>query len=136
MRARPVPHVGATYGYRIDWAGASVAYVSDHQQPVDDPTRVADEVLDLCDGVDLLVHDAQFTPEEFAERLHWGHCTIDYAVEVARQAGARRLALFHHDPSHGDDRLDALVAGAREQAAGSGVEEVVAAAEGLTVAFG
>ncbi|HEX9991488.1 MAG TPA: MBL fold metallo-hydrolase [Acidimicrobiales bacterium] len=136
VRVRPVPHVGRTNGYRIDWGGASVAYVSDHQQPVDDPGRVSDDVLDLCDGVDLLIHDAQFTGEEFSERAHWGHCTVEYAVEVARRAGARRLALFHHDPAHGDDVVDRLLGDARRAAERSGVEEVLAAAEGLTVAFG
>lgn len=136
VRVRTVPHVGATNGYRVEWGGASVAYVSDHQQPVDGSTAVGDDVLDLADGVDLLIHDAQFTAEEFAQRTHWGHCTVEYAVEVARQAGARRLALFHHDPGHGDDVLDRLLADARRAAEGSGVEEVVSAAEGLTVAFG
>lgn len=136
VRVRPVPHVGATNGYRVDWGGASVAYISDHQQPAARTDDVAPGVLDLCDGVDLLIHDAQFTDREFEERAHWGHCTVGYAVEVARRAGARRLALFHHDPSHGDDDLDRLLAEARAQAEGSAVEEVLGAAEGLTVALG
>jgi phosphoribosyl 1,2-cyclic phosphodiesterase len=136
VRVRPVPHVGTTNGYRVDWGGASVAYVSDHQQPVDDPGVVSDDVLDLCDGVDLLIHDAQFTGDEFTQRAHWGHCTVDYAVEVARRAGARRLALFHHDPGHPDDVLDRLLDDARRAAGGTCVEEVLSAAEGLTVAFG
>ena len=55
-------------------------------------------MLDLCDGADLLIHDAQYTVDEFPAKADWGHCTVDYAVHVAGEAGARRLALFHHDP--------------------------------------
>jgi len=130
VMVRPVPHVGATVGYRIEWGGSSVAYISDHQAPLD-LRRVADSVLELCDGVDLVIHDAQYTPAEFAERAHWGHCTIDYAVLVAKEAGARRLALFHHDPAHDDDRMDGLLEGARCLGAMAGLDEVLAAAEGL-----
>jgi phosphoribosyl 1,2-cyclic phosphodiesterase len=135
VRVRPVPHVGPTNGYRVDWGGVSVAYISDHQAPLDRSFRVSDPVLELCDGVDLLVHDAQYTPEEWEEKDYWGHCSVDYAVHVARESGAKRLALFHHDPSHGDDFVDRLLQDARRAADGCGIEEVLAAAEGLTVAF-
>ena len=97
---------------------SALAYISDHQQPIDDPTRVDSQVLALADGVDLLIHDAQFTPEEFAERPHWGHCTVDYAIEVAHQAGVGELVLFHHDPAHDDDHVDRLLAEARERSVG------------------
>lgn len=130
-----VPHVGLTVGYRVEFDGVSVAYVSDHQQPGIGSTDVAPGVLDLCEGVDLLIHDAQFDDAEFAERRTWGHCTIDYAVEVAARCGARRLALFHHDPSHDDRRIDQLLEHAIAAARGRGVHEVVAAAEGLTLSL-
>ena len=130
VKARPVPHCGATLGYRIDWDGASVAYISDHQAPLGLDT-VADSVLELCDGVDLLIHDAQYTPDEFAEKAHWGHCTMDYALLVATQADVRRLALFHHDPAHSDDELDVLHGAVRARAAAAGGPEVIGAREGL-----
>jgi phosphoribosyl 1,2-cyclic phosphodiesterase len=133
---RQVPHVGATNGYRVDWAGASVAYVSDHQEPPGKPDHVDDAVLELCDGVDLLIHDAQYTPDEFAEREHWGHCTVRYAVEVARQAGASRLALFHHDPSHHDERVDELLSEAETWGRDAGVPSVFAASEGMRLTLG
>ena len=133
VTVRAVPHVGTTFGYRIDWGGVSVAYVSDHQQPVDDPRRVAEAVLELADGVDLLIHDAQFTPEEFAERSNWGHCTVDYALEVAHQAAVRELVLFHHDPSHCDGTMDGILATAVERAVGLDIGSVTAAMEGRTV---
>ncbi|HEX2038975.1 MAG TPA: MBL fold metallo-hydrolase [Acidimicrobiales bacterium] len=134
VKVRPVPHCGPTLGYRVDWQGVSIAYVSDHQAPLGLDT-VADAVVELCEGVDLLIHDAQYTPEEFAEKSHWGHCTIDYAVLVARESGVRRLCLFHHDPAHSDDQMDRLLEGARRTGARLGVDEVTAAYEGMTLTF-
>jgi len=132
VKVRPVPHVGPTVGYRVDWAGSSVAYVSDHQAPADLET-VADSVLELCDGVDVLIHDAQYTPEEFVAKSTWGHCTMEYALLVARLSGARRLCLFHHDPSHTDDDLDALHDGIRALDHHNGPREIIGAYEGLQI---
>ena len=131
-------HVGATLGFRVEWNGISIAYLPDHGPgtiPSDADDYVPPEVLELCDGVDLLIHDAQHTPAEYELKRHWGHCTVDYAVHVAREAGARTLALFHHDPAHGDDEMDRLLAGACETGAAAGLEEVIAASEGLTLTF-
>lgn len=114
VRTGVVPHPGTTYGFRIDADGHSVAYVPDHQEPVNGDGPPAD-VLDLIDGVDLLIHDAQYTHEEFARKSTWGHCTVDYAVDVAIAGGASHLALFHHDPSHVDSLVDSLVLGAIER---------------------
>jgi ribonuclease BN (tRNA processing enzyme) len=116
-------------------AGAVVVYISDHQQPLDGGMEVAPNVLELCDGADLLIHDAQYTPDEFVMKAHWGHCTVDYALHIAAEAGVRRLALFHHDPGHDDDFVDFLVHQIREKAKGTSVQEVIAASEGLTVNF-
>jgi phosphoribosyl 1,2-cyclic phosphodiesterase len=136
VMVRPVPHIGPTSGYRVEMGGATVAYVSDHQMPLDGSHVVADSVLALCDGVDLLIHDSQYTVDEFPAKAHWGHCTVDYAVHVAKEAGARRLALFHHDPTHHDDAMESILAHARQIARGSAVVEVVAAHEGMVVSFG
>jgi ribonuclease BN (tRNA processing enzyme) len=89
-------------------------------------------VLELCEGVDVLIHDAQFTDAEFAKKFDWGHCTVDYALEVARQAKVNQLVLFHHDPSHSDDIVDDLADRLRAPAALDGIE-VIAAAEGLKI---
>ena len=93
--------------------------------------EVSDVVFELCSGVDLLVHDAQYTDAEFAVKSHWGHSTVAYAIEVARQAGVHKLALFHHDPTHADDLLDRFAAEAVDMAAGA--FEVFMAAEGSSV---
>ena len=138
VRARSVPHTGATNGYRIEWNGASVAYISDHQSPDEgdgEGTTIAPSVLELCDGVDLLIHDTQYWPGEWENKRDWGHCTVDYAARVARESGAHRLVLFHHDPAHDDEELDRMLDHARAAVAGSGVDEVIAAAEGLSISL-
>ncbi|MCU1374335.1 MAG: fold metallo-hydrolase [Actinomycetia bacterium] len=138
VRVRPVPHTGATNGYRIEWDGATVAYISDHQSPSGpdgEGHTIAEAVLELCDGVDLLIHDTQYWAGEWAQKRDWGHCTVDYAVRVARESGAHRLVLFHHDPAHDDAEVDRMLAHARAAAADCGIEEVIAAAEGLTISL-
>ena len=129
-----VPHTGPTIGFRLDWRGRSIAYVPDHQQPRDGSSTVSAGVTALAHGVDLLIHDAQYTDAEFADRPHWGHSTVGYATTVARTAGVRTLALFHHDPAHDDDTLDALLAEAGAAAAEGG-PCVIAAVEGLRCTF-
>ena len=130
--SRSIPHVGRTLGYRIEWNGASVAYLSDHQMPRDGSFVATDGAIELCRDVDLLIHDAQYTEEEFVGKCDWGHCTLGFAVWVAAEAGVGQLALFHHDPSHHDDELDELVAAATADGAARGVD-VIGAREGLTI---
>jgi len=110
VMSRLIPHVGNTVGYRIEWGGRSVAYVSDHQMPHDGTFAATPGVFDLCHGVDLLIHDAQYTPEEFTTKRDWGHCTPEFALWLAEKAEVKRLALFHHDPAHDDDTLDEILA--------------------------
>ena len=131
VTVRPVPHNGPTVGYRVDGRAGSVTYISDHQAPPALDT-VSEAVLELADEVDVLIHDAQYTPAEFATKADWGHCTLEYALLVARTARAKRLVLFHHDPWHTDDMLDELNAQTKQAAVGSGVD-VVAAYEGLVI---
>ena len=133
VMVRPVPHVGPTVGYRVESDGRTVTYISDHQAPLD-LTSISETVLELCADADVLIHDAQYTLAEFAEKSHWGHCTIDYAIRVAREAGVKKLVLFHHDPSHGDDRMDEIFECALAMA-GTGGPEVVAAYEGLRISL-
>lgn len=132
VMSRLVPHVGNTLGFRIEWQGRSIAYISDHQQPYDGSMAATPAALELAQDVDLLIHDAQYTPAEFALKYNWGHCTVDYAVWFAAEARARTLALFHHDPTRDDDSVDLLGARACQIGALSGVS-VVNAREGLTI---
>jgi len=130
----PVPHVGPTNGYRIEAGGASVAYISDFQQPLGDTPDIPEQVIEYCRGADVLVHDAQYDQAEFATKSTWGHCTVAYAVKVALAAEVGRLVLYHHDPLHDDDWIDRAVAEANDLAGGR--LEVLAAAEGLVLQAG
>ena len=93
VMVRPVPHCGPTVGYRVEWAGATVTYISDHQAPVD-LDSVADSVLELAEGADVLIHDAQYTADEFAEKSHWGALHHRLAVKVGREGRGRAGGLF------------------------------------------
>jgi phosphoribosyl 1,2-cyclic phosphodiesterase len=135
VTSRLIPHVGNTLGYRLEFDGASVAYLSDHQQPGIDVYEMSDNARELCEGVDLLIHDAQYTRDEFALKSTWGHCTTEYAVWLAIESGAKQLALFHHDPTHDDGHIDATLAMARERCHGVDTH-VIAASEGLTLHVG
>ncbi len=128
------PHAGPTLGYRLTWDGVSIAYLSDHQQPTDGSLRASQGALDLCDQADLVIHDAQYTPEEFERKRTWGHCTVEFAVRVAHEAGAKRLALFHHDPLRDDAALDEEAEQAGKLAACLGIELCVAA-EGMVLSL-
>ncbi len=130
-------HTAPTIAYRMTNGGATIAYVTDHEpfwKPEEgilhhpgDQRHVA-----FMKGADLVIHDAQYTEDEYRQRVGWGHSTADYAVDVAMAAGARRVALFHHDPTHDDAAMERLEARAkaRAEAAGSRME-VFAAREGL-----
>ncbi len=136
VRSRWVRHTSPTIGFRVDMEGHSVAYISDHGPGCSDDSDdfVPPDVLDLADSVDVLIHDSQHTCEEFENKRHFGHSTVDYAVHVARESGARRLMLYHHCPSHSDDNVDLmhLYAGAlAERVAGN--LEVLAARERLVL---
>jgi phosphoribosyl 1,2-cyclic phosphodiesterase len=118
VRAEEIPHKGSrTYGYRVeDPAGGAIAYMPDHRPLGAGPGpeglgEYHPAALALADGVDILIHDAQHTASEMAEKAYLGHSAIEYAIGLGEAAGAREVALFHHDPSRTDDELDALVAG-------------------------
>jgi phosphoribosyl 1,2-cyclic phosphodiesterase len=114
--ALEIPHKGGrTFGYRVSDGESTLAYLTDHsptslgQGP--DGTGVYHETaMTLSDGVDLLVHDAQHTAAELPRLGFLGHSAVEYAVALAQRAGARQLALFHHDPWRTDAAIDALVA--------------------------
>lgn len=113
MQAAFVSHPGPTVGYRITEGDASIAYLPDHEVAVrahrvsEEPDRISG--LALAAGADLLIHDAQYSADEYTSHVGWGHSAIAHAVGFASLAGARRLVTFHHDPGHADSTLDRLV---------------------------
>ena len=141
VRATSVSHRGPTLGYRIEDAGASLCYIPDHEPALGTPLEALEDEwisgLELAAGADLLIHDAQYTDDEYPDHLGWGHCSLTDAIAFARRADARRLLLFHHDPLHGDDFLDALAvdALARWEAAGGRPGGLQLASERLEVAI-
>ena len=107
-----VTHRGPTLGYRITHSGHTVCYLPDHEPGlgVDLLSTPGDWVsgLHLADGADLLLHDAQYTAEEYRTTLGWGHSTLSDTLRFAHRAQAGRLLMFHHDPAHADVQLDRL----------------------------
>ena len=123
VTAAPIIHPGPTLGYRVAANGVSLAYLPDHEPAlsVDGSFPASAEWtsgFDLAAGVDLLIHDAQYTPAEYELRVGWGHSRVSDAVAMARSAGAARLVTYHHDPDHDDALLDSLVDEARTAADG------------------
>jgi phosphoribosyl 1,2-cyclic phosphodiesterase len=117
VRAMLVCHPGPTVGYRISENGASLAYLPDHEPALGangvptDPEWLSG--FDLAAGADLLIHDAQYSAEEYAEHVGWGHSAIRHALEFAASAGVKHLVTFHHDPAHSDTILDRLLESAQ-----------------------
>jgi ribonuclease BN (tRNA processing enzyme) len=94
-------------------------------------------VIELARGADLLIYDTQFTKEEYRQRPHWGHSHPDDAIAVAREAGVKRLCLFHHAPLRSDDDNDRILEQYRGVVAAQGDKfELVSAFEGLEIALG
>jgi phosphoribosyl 1,2-cyclic phosphodiesterase len=139
VRTRYLNHPALTLGFRIEGDGAVFCYLADHE-PFDPALGGGGDVLaspgdahhvEFLRGADVLVHDAQYTAEEYPSRVGWGHSTVPYVVDVACAGGVARTILYHHDPSHDDAAIDAAVAAADVQAAGR--TTVTAAAEGDVV---
>ncbi len=129
-----IPHQGGlTLGYRLESDTRSVVYISDHQAPLNWETGyVPESVIELCKDCDLLIHDAQYSVDEFNQKIDWGHCTYDYALTVAKASNAKSLALFHHDPYHSDDQIDQILASVLEKNDGK-LERIYAASEGMSI---
>ena len=135
VMARSIPHSGTTLGYRIEAEGRSMAYLPDHQAPLD-RRSISDAVLELCREVDLLVHDGQYTDDEFSAKADWGHSTVAFAVHVAAESRAKKLVLTHHDPSHDDSDLDRILSLARRLPEATGIGDVSLARESHSIDLG
>ena len=122
--AAPVSHPGATLGYRIEADGATLAYLPDHEPAVGvDLRRLTSDWISgfaLAERVSMLIHDAQYTDSEYLDHVGWGHSSVSQAVVFGGITEADRLFLFHHDPVHSDEDLDAHQARAHELWQGDG----------------
>lgn len=100
-------HPGEAIGYRINWGGLAVAYVTDTEHFAG---KLDENVLRLAQNADVLIIDATYTDEEYhsntASKVGWGHSTWQEAIKIAHAANVDKLVIFHHDPMHNDDFLD------------------------------
>ncbi len=148
-------HPFGSVGYRIECDGSSWAYVADtapfnevlHKQhflpgpePLSDDDRVAlaamrEALVRKLKGVDTVVYDTHFLPDEYKRFPHYGHSTPDQALDICVEAGVRRLVLYHHAPTHGDEQMDQIAAQYLAKGAAIGIE-VLTSFEGMTIEIG
>ena len=130
VRHVAVDHPNGCVAWRVDADGKSVVYATDLELKEGVDGAVFRNLVELCRGADVLIFDAMYTPEEYAgsakahavgvaagslsSRKGWGHSTYEMGAAIADAAGVKTLALFHHDPAHDDDFMDALWARARD----------------------
>jgi phosphoribosyl 1,2-cyclic phosphodiesterase len=135
IRSAPVSHPGPTIGYRLSDNGRALAYIPDHE-----PVLVADLAElpadwisghEIAEGADVLLHDGQYTEDEYPAKVGWGHSSVAHAVTFAQRAEAEQLVVFHHDPVHDDEQLDGLRLRAAELWDGGGSEPPIFAYEGM-----
>lgn len=125
VRTAPLNHPDGATGYRIEHGGHAVVYVTDTEHV---PGQSDHNVQDLIAGADLVLYDSTYTDAEWRHRIGWGHSTWNEGVRLARAAGVKRLALFHHDPDHDDAAMAAI-----EREAQAEFPDAFAAREGTTV---
>jgi phosphoribosyl 1,2-cyclic phosphodiesterase len=116
VHTAPLNHPGGATGYRLEFAGRALAYLTDTEHV---PGQLDANVIALAKNADLMIYDATYTDEEFPTYAGWGHSTWQQAVRLAEAAGAKKLAIYHHDPDRSDAALDAIGAAAEKARAGS-----------------
>ena len=133
VRAMRMRHPSFTVGHRVEYGGLSLAYMPDNElagERYDVGEGWRKRLVDFLGDVDVLIHDAMFTDEEYGSKVDWGHSTFNQTVELAHEAGAKKVLFFHHDPCRSDQELSEIVDSHRAQAAARGYSvEIGAAAE-------
>jgi phosphoribosyl 1,2-cyclic phosphodiesterase len=119
IEALPLNHPQGCLGFRFQEEGQTLVFITDNELGLDGGYRFPDFVK-FAKGADLLIHDAQYLPEEMPVHRGWGHSTYEEAVQLALEAGAKTLLLTHHDPSRTDEQVRKIIGRAREMAAASG----------------
>lgn len=106
LRTVPLNHPNGATGYRIEYGGRSVCYVTDTEHVPGTPDR---RILSLIEGADFVIYDCMYTDAEYADgHVGWGHSTWQEGVRLCKAAKAKRLVVFHHNPDCNDDALDAI----------------------------
>ena len=138
-------HPGQDMGYVITFGKTKICYFTDNELIPSWVTKsfklkynsdTRENILKLISGADLLIHDAQYTDEEYKTNVGWGHSPLSEVLSLAKEGRVNRLALFHHDPDHFDEQIDIFVANCKENLNGSNhVMECFAAHEGMELHF-
>jgi len=125
LRTAALNHPNNATGYRIEYGGKSICYITDTEHYVD---RIDERVVELVRGADLMIYDGTYTEQEYPRFKGWGHSTWQQGVQIANEAGVRTYVIFHHDPSHDDDFMDKIQAEAEAARPGT-----LVAREGMTL---
>jgi len=109
ISAKPLNHPGGGWAFRIEEDGVSMAYVTDNElDPPGKPQTSYDEWVEFLDGVDVLIHDAQYVEADMPHKHGWGHSLVSQVQQLAVDANAQSLVLYHHDPDRTDSELDQI----------------------------
>jgi phosphoribosyl 1,2-cyclic phosphodiesterase len=111
-------HPGSATGFRVEWGGGCVCYITDTEHPAD---GLDGTLRHFVAGADVMIYDASYTDAEYPSRVGWGHSTWEAGVRLADAAAVGQLVLFHHDPDHDDDTMDAIAAAVADRRPGSSV---------------
>jgi len=125
LRTAALNHPNGATGYRIEYGGKSVCYVTDTEHV---PGKPDQNILSLIAGADLLIYDSTYTDAEFPNFVNWGHSTWQEGVRLSDEAGVKTLVIFHHDPSHTDEQMDQISKEAEKARAGT-----IAARDGMVL---
>ena len=125
VTSRHLNHPQGCIGYRITSGEMTVAYATDNEHP---EKGLNENLLELADGADVLFYDSQYTPEEYESKKNWGHSTWEKGVETAREAGVKKLILWHHDPEHDDSFMEEIEKKAKDR-----FPNLMAAHEGMVI---
>ncbi len=135
VNAQLIIHPNPTIGYRIQYKDAAVTYLPDHEPALAGRTFPHDKSwtsgYKLAEGADLLIHDTQYTQDEYQNRVGFGHSSIHHAFQFAELTSVKHFAPFHHDPTHNDDTLDRIFAQTIEDSRPS--YQVTPSREGLSI---
>jgi len=116
VKTAALNHPNGSTGYRIEYEGHSICYVTDTEHVVGEPDQ---NILKLIKDADVVIYDSTYTEEEFPRKIGWGHSTWNEGMKLCQMAGAKQLAIFHHDPEHDDNFMDKIAAEARAAWRGS-----------------
>ena len=127
VKTAPLRHPNGSTAYRLEYKGKSACYVTDTEHVPGQPDQ---NILALIAGADVVIYDSTYTEEEFPAKVGWGHSTWNEGLRLCRMAGAKSLAIFHHDPDHDDAFMDRLAAEAKAE-----WSEAFVAKEGMEIVF-